>query len=80
MSECGACLEQGARQAEQLRPREPKEGLAMVARTDALSSYGHLPLPDVRLGDVVRVELVAAAIEAGHWCTEPSCPNYEGRL
>ncbi len=75
MALCAECQVQARRQAEQMKPRECREGMALLARNDALAAYGSLPLPDVRIGDVVKVTLVAGAVEDMGWCEKHGCDN-----
>lgn len=62
---CKSCEESARLQQEAMVPREVREGLAVVRKRDALMSFGGLKVPDVRMGDVVRVQLVAAAVPDG---------------
>lgn len=69
---CPRCEEQAQRQAEQMAPREHTVGIARVNNLDALAWVidGKHVTPDIRLGDFVRIELVAGAVEDMGWCPE----------
>jgi len=72
---CSGCEEAAELQRVAMEPREVRSGYALIAHRDALLAYGALPLPDVRLGDLVRVELVAAAVPDAGWCANEDCDN-----
>ena len=60
-----------ADQAEAMKPRDPREGWALLAKTEAFLPVAHRPFPDIRMGDIVEIRLIAAAvpdITAGFYC------------
>lgn len=75
---CASCSEQADRQAEQMKPRTLREGVAMIAKQAAFVPVHNRPLPDVRMGDIVRVVLVAGAVEDLGFCDNVDCSNYRG--
>jgi hypothetical protein len=67
MKTCERCEESARRQAEQMKPREVREGYAVVASTNAFL-WRTDPPADIRMGDVVKIELVGSAVEDMGWC------------
>lgn len=67
---CISCEEAAEAQAKAMAPREIREGYAMIAHVNALLPYGSKPVPDVRLGDLVKVTLVAAAVPDAGPCED----------
>ena len=70
-----------ARQQEQMKPREPKEGYAILARNEAFLPLFDQPMADVRVGDIIRITLISGAVEditAGFYCEcdEDENPHY----
>lgn len=61
-----------ARQQEQMRPRQVSEGYVRIVHRDPfLAISDKHPLPDVRMGDIAYVKLVAGGVEditAGVYC------------
>lgn len=75
MSLCQNCQAQAERQAEQMRPRSgPLVGTARLLRSDGFDYIG--PAPDLRLNDVVRVQLVAGSVEDMGYCSDEQCENF----
>ena len=72
---CAICQESAARHPDAAQLREPREGVAIIGRTDALLPCPAAVLPDVRIGDVVRVSLVAAAVPDMNFCDDAACEN-----
>lgn len=70
MVSCRRCEEAAEAQREAMAPREVREGYAVLSHVRGLQAYGDMPFPDVRLGDVVKVSLVAAAVPDVGWCEE----------
>jgi hypothetical protein len=66
---CERCEAAADRQAAQMAPREVREGVARVLRDDSLEFIVG-PAADIRIGDIVRVQLVAGAVEDMPWCDE----------
>ncbi len=58
-----------------MRPRMVTEGVAVVGTRDGLLAYSTMPFPDVRIGDVVRVTLIAGAVEDMGFCDTEGCAN-----
>lgn len=63
-----------AQQQEAMKPRKNREGRVMVTRSDWFTSIFQYEQPDIRIGDIVRVELIAGGVPdvtAGFYC---ECP------
>ncbi len=75
---CQECEEQGERQQQQMMPRDLTEGLVMVSHRDPFLSVGGKPVPDIRMGDIVQVKLIAGTVEDIGYCGTEGCENYRG--
>jgi hypothetical protein len=76
MSLCASCSEQADRQAEQMKPRLVTEGRVLVTKKDGLTAVFGNEQPDIRMGDIVFVKLIAGAAEDMGWCSDESCDAY----
>lgn len=51
-----------AAQQKAMKPRTNREGRVMVTRSDWFTAIFQYEQPDIRIGDIVRVELIAGAV------------------
>ena len=74
---CQNCIESAEAQRIAMEPRQVKEGWALVAMRDPFLQVAGQPLPDIRIGDIVEVRLIAGAVPDAGWCHNSECENYE---
>lgn len=67
---CAKCLSAVEAQQAAMAPRNVTKGIGLLLTADAFKWLGITPSPDLRVGDYVRVELVAGAVPDIGFCED----------